>query len=194
MLILASASPRRRELMEKLETPYLCRTSDAEETLPEGMPAEEAPSYLAEKKAETVFHTLTKEERAEAVVIGSDTVVLCDGKILGKPRDAAEAKRMLLKLSGKTHEVLTGVCLCSAKKRVSFISCTKVEFYPLSEAEIDRYIATGEPMDKAGAYGIQGAGALLVKRIDGDYYTVVGFPIAELSRRLSDFTKQEPEA
>lgn len=202
MLILASASPRRRELMEKLHMPFFCEAASDPEVIPDGMPAALVPEYLAEHKAAEILHRRLSlsagfSEQTGAseplTVIGSDTVVLCDGKILGKPKDSADAAHMLHLLSGRTHEVLTGVCILSATEnarnlvwKCSFTSRTEVTFYPLSDEEISSYIATEEPMDKAGAYGIQGGGALLVKNICGDYYTVMGFPIAEIARKLKE--------
>lgn len=189
MLILASASPRRRELMEKLHTPFVCEPAAAPEVVPDGLPAALVPEHLAAHKAEEVFqkHAAAASDSDPLIVIGSDTVVLCNGKILGKPHSRDEAAAMLRLLSGRTHEVLTGVCLRSAEKTVRFTSRTEVEFYPLSEMQITAYIESGEPMDKAGAYGIQGDGALLVKGICGDYYTVMGFPVARIARELEAF-------
>ena len=182
MLILASKSPRRRELLELAGIPYSCIPSQADEEIPAGMPSEMVPEYLAVKKAEEVLG-----QNEDAVVLGSDTLVLLEGEPLGKPHSEEEAFAMLRRLSGKTHQVCTGVAILSRGKRVSFTSMTEVEFYALSDEEIRDYIATGEPMDKAGAYGIQGRGALLVKEIRGDYYTVVGLPIAETVRVLKQF-------
>ncbi|MGI6079525.1 MAG: Maf family protein [Candidatus Avilachnospira sp.] len=182
MLILASGSPRRRELIEKLHIPYMVEVSGNEELIPEGMSPEKLPEYLSGEKAKAVF-----EKHRGDTVIGADTIVLYAGKILGKPSDKEEAKSMLRLLSGRKHEVITGVSIISEKKSLSFSESCEVEFYELSDEEIDAYIATGEPMDKAGAYGIQGDGALLVKAIHGDYYTVMGLPIAELSRKLKGF-------
>ena len=179
MLILASQSPRRKELLELAGLTFTCLPSRGEEIVPEGMPAAEEPEYLAGKKAEEIFAA-----HPEDVVIGSDTLVLLDGKPLGKPHSEEEAFAMLRALSGREHEVCTGVAILSPQGRESFTSVTKVEFYPLSDEEIRAYIRTGEPMDKAGAYGIQGKGSLLIRRIDGDYYTVVGLPLAEVVRRL----------
>ena len=122
-----------------------------------------------------------------AVVLGCDTVVALGGKILGKPKDESEAFSMLKCLSGREHEVFTGVYITDGEKSEGFLSCTKVEFYPLSDETIRSYIATKEPMDKAGAYGIQGLGSVLVKKINGDYFTVMGLPVNECARVLSKF-------
>ena len=183
MLILASASPRRQELMEKLNRPFLCEPAKGEELLPDHFPVEDAAEYLACHKAREIFEK-HREDQDPPVVIGSDTVVIMDGRIYGKPQDEADAERMLRELSGRTHEVRTGVTIISPKGRESFTSSTEVTFYELSDEEIKAYVATGEPMDKAGAYGIQEEGALLVKEIKGDYYTVMGLPVAEVARRL----------
>lgn len=181
-LILASGSPRRRELLEKLNIPFEVIVSDCDETLPEGIPADAAAELLAVRKAKAVA-----DKHPEAVVIGADTTVLLDGEILGKPQDEADCKRMLRALSGRMHEVVTGVAIFWEGHTASFSDTTQVQFYPLADAEIDAYAASGEPYDKAGAYGIQGQGALLVAGIHGDYFNVVGLPISRLARQLKDF-------
>lgn len=152
-----------------------------EEVLPEKSLPEDAVLSLSEQKANEIF----REHRGE-VIVAADTIVAIDGKILGKPRDEKDAFAMLKTLSGRVHEVYTGVCVIFANGRKErFFEETKVEFYELSDEEIAAYIKTGEPLDKAGAYGIQGKGALLVKRIDGDYYNVMGLPVARLLRVLN---------
>ncbi len=181
-LILASNSPRRRELMLKLRRPFYADPAKGEESLPSSISNEDAAVYLAEKKAREVYDRHRDEE---VTVIGSDTIVLLDGEIFGKPKDEEDAKRMLRRLSGRTHEVRTGVCVISPSGTESFTSASKVSFYELSEEDIDIYVQSGEPMDKAGAYGIQEEGALLIKAIEGDYYTIMGLPIAELNRKLN---------
>lgn len=187
-LILASKSPRRRELMEKLQAPFLCEPSGVEEIIPEEIGVEKTAEYLSMIKAEDIYR---KHAGQGKTVIGSDTVVVLDGVIYGKPKDRTDAFRMLKELSGKTHRVLTGVSIRSDEGRENFTTQTGVEFYDLTDEEISRYLDTGEPFDKAGAYGIQGYGALLVKKIDGDYYTVMGFPIAEIYQRLKKKGKLE---
>ena len=181
MIILASASPRRQELLKLAVKEFSICPADVDETLPEDIAAENAAEYLAVKKAKAVAddpgHIFDS-------VIGCDTVVLLDGEIMGKPRDINHAREMLTKLSGKAHKVITGVCICSRGKQVSFSETTEVEFYPLSEKEIEDYIRTGDPMDKAGAYGIQSEGCMLVKGIKGDFFNVVGLPVARLKREL----------
>lgn len=186
MLILASGSPRRKELLEMVGRPYRCVPSEADETVPEGMEPQDIPEFLAVKKAEAVL-----AKYPEDMVLGADTVVELDGQVLGKPHSEEEAAQMLRMLSGETHMVYTGVAILSSDQKAHFTTVTKVEFYPLTEDEIQEYIATGEPMDKAGAYGIQGRGALLVKRIHGDFYTVMGLPVGEVERHLRRLEQQD---
>ena len=181
-LILASKSPRRQELMQKLRVPFLAEPAVGEEIIPQGTAAEDTAQVLSFQKAKEVF---SRHAGEDVTVIGSDTVVILDGKIFGKPHSKEEAKEMLRSLSGRTHEVRTGVTILSKDFSESFTSVTEVTFYPLSEQQIASYVRSGEPMDKAGAYGIQGLGALLVRKIHGDYYTVVGFPIAEIAAILA---------
>ena len=180
-MILASQSPRRRELLSLITDNFRIIPAKGEETLPEKISPENAVLSLSEQKADEIY----REHRGE-VIVAADTIVAIDGKILGKPADEKDAFAMLKTLSGRVHEVFTGVCVIFANGRKErFFEETKVEFYELSDAEIAAYIKTGEPMDKAGAYGIQGKGALLVKRIDGDYYNVMGLPVARLLRVLN---------
>lgn len=181
MIILASASPRRQELLKMAVKEFTVCPADVDETLPEGITAEKAAEYLAVKKAQTVSQS---PEHIYDSVIGCDTVVILDGEIMGKPKNINHAREMLTKLSGKTHKVITGVCVCSRGKQISFSETTEVEFYPLSEKEIEEYIQTGDPMDKAGSYGIQTEGCMLVKGIKGDFFNVVGLPVARLKREL----------
>ncbi len=180
-VILASGSPRRRELLGLICQDFVVLPSGADETLRDGVPLGEEIMRLAAEKARDV---LGKTSGARAV-IGSDTMVVLDGVPMGKPRDAADAQRMLRALSGRTHEVLTGVAVVTGDGAVDArLSTTSVTFYELTDDEIARYVATGEPLDKAGAYGIQGRGALLVQSIQGDYYSVMGLPVALLARML----------
>lgn len=178
-VILASKSPRRLELLKLIKKDFAVIPSTAEETVDVKMPAEDVPAYLAVQKALSVA-----KDYPDSLVIGCDTVVVIDGEILGKPRNKQHAYEMLSKLSGKTHSVVSGVCLCYKGKTVSFDERTKVSFYPLEDKDINAYIATGSPMDKAGAYGIQDGAALFVKKIDGDYYNVVGLPVSRLNREI----------
>ena len=178
-IILASKSPRRQELMNHITSDFEVIVSEVEEILPDGILPEEAPVYLSGIKAEAVA-----ADRPDRVVIGADTVVILDGAVLGKPRDEQDAVRMLRALSGKVHTVVTGCCIIKDGKQVAFSEMTRVEFYSLSDREIMEYIATGEPFDKAGAYGIQGKGSVLVKRIEGDFFNVMGLPVGRLKREL----------
>ena len=150
-------------------------------TDPENMTME-----IAMKKAYATFYS-----EKDDIIIGADTVVVCDGKALGKPQDKEQAADMLRMLSGKTHSVYTGVCLLRNGESECFCSKTDVTFYQLDESTIDWYVNTNEPMDKAGAYGIQGKGALLVEKINGDYYNVVGLPIAKLNRKLKELLEDK---
>lgn len=179
MLILASGSPRRRELLSLITDEFEILVSGCDEFVPEGTPAEKVPAILAEQKALAVAKL-----RPEDTVIGSDTVVVLNNEIFGKPKDKAHAHAMLKALSGKRHFVYTGVAVAEKGEVRSFVQKTEVEFYELSDETIEKYIATGEPMDKAGAYGIQGKGSVLVKGIAGDYFNVMGLPVAETARFL----------
>ncbi len=183
-LILASASPRRQELLRLAGLDFVVSPAKRKELLPNGIPPEEAPLYLAAQKAGDVA-----VDYPEAMVIGCDTVVILDGILMGKPDDEADAVRMLRRLSGKRHDVLTGVCIRRQTEQHSFCEKTEVEFYSLTEREIEEYVATGEPLDKAGAYGIQGRGGLLVKAIRGDFYNVVGLPVSRLCRVLRNLAE-----
>lgn len=181
-LILASGSPRRKELLQLITEDFIVHSVDADETLPAGMPVEMAAAYLADLKASTAAKIFPDQ-----IVIGCDTIVLLGDEIMGKPKDREDAHRMLRALSGETHSVLTGTSLYYGTQTTVFTTETLVTFYPLSDAEIERYLDTGEPFDKAGAYGIQGKGSLLVQGIEGDYFNVVGLPVAALSRALTQF-------
>lgn len=186
MILLASASPRRKELLELMGLDFIVKTAGVDETLPSGITPAEAVAHLSRLKAEPMA--------GEAdCVIGADTVVAIGDQILGKPRDPREAEGMLRMLSGKKHSVFTGVTVLTSDRVYTFTTETKVVFYPLTQEEIAAYIATGEPMDKAGAYGIQGQGSLLVKGIEGDYFNVVGLPVSRLWRVLKEL-EEEVEA
>lgn len=179
LILLASASPRRKELMELLGEPFCVKAPNVDETLPDGIAPAEAVAHLSKLKADAMAGM------AETI-IAADTVVAIDGCILGKPKNENSAAEMLRLLSGRIHSVFTGVTVTHFDKIYTFTEETKVEFYPLSEQEIWDYIATGEPADKAGAYGIQGKGSLLVRRMEGDYFNVVGLPVSRLSRVLKE--------
>lgn len=180
-IILASASPRRKEILELADLKFDVMPSDAQEITTKTAP-NEVVMELASLKAKDIY----KKSEKQSMIVGADTVVAYQGQILGKPTDEAEAKRMLTMLSGQTHEVYTGVCVIEDGKTKTFYEETKVTFYEISDEQIDHYIKTGEPMDKAGSYGIQGKAAVFIKGIEGDYYNVVGFPIA---RFLQEITK-----
>ncbi len=181
-IILASASPRRRELMANVSLDFTVKVADIEETIPEGAEPNEVVMSLALQKAQAVA-----VDYPENVVVGADTVVVLDGEILGKPKSPENAVQLLEKLSGRCHVVYTGVALVCGDKIKKFCEATEVEFYQLDKKEIDDYVATKDCMDKAGAYGIQGRGCVLVKKINGDYFNVVGLPIAKVCRELRDF-------
>lgn len=183
-IILASASPRRRELMENLGLSFQVHSADVDESIQPGSAPEEAVRRLALKKAHEVAHQYT-----EGLVIGSDTIVVLDDVIWGKPTDDEDALQMLMALQGKTHAVYSGVAVVDAAtgKNISGSEKTLVSFRTIDEAEIRRYIATGEPAGKAGAYAIQGLGAVFVKEIQGDYFNVVGLPLFQLSSMLKTF-------
>lgn len=175
-MILASQSPRRRELLSLITEDFRVIPAKGEEILPEGISPEQAVILLSRQKAEEIY----REYKNEAI-IAADTVVAIDGMILGKPTSPENAADMLRTLSGRTHSVFTGVCVIDEQGELrSFADETTVEFNELSEQLIADYVASGEPMDKAGAYGIQGRGALLVKRINGCYYNVMGLPVGRL--------------
>ncbi len=180
MIILASQSPRRQELLKLITSDFEIKVNNVDETLPDKITPKEAVMYLSKIKAEPFAD-------GDNIVIGADTVVALDGKILGKPKSEENAKEMLKFLSGRTHSVFTGVTLASDKKTKTFAVETKVKFFELTNEEIDAYIKTKEPFDKAGAYGIQGYGSLLVEKIDGDYFNVVGLPVSTLARELKAF-------
>lgn len=183
-VILASKSPRRRELMEFIKHEFEIIPSLKEEVVPEGLDIEDIPAFLAAQKALDI-----SRDRRDSLVIGCDTVVTLGGVIMGKPSDETDAKAMLMRLSGRTHTVISGVCLCYMGRTMTFTEKTSVTFYDLTEDEIDSYIASGSPLDKAGAYGIQDGAALFVKKIDGDYYNVVGLPVAKLAREIKTLIK-----
>lgn len=181
-VILASASPRRQELLRYIVPDFKVIPADVDESIPENIDVSDVAQYLACKKAEHIGKICP-----DSLVIGSDTVVVVGDEILGKPSDEKEAYDMLSKLSGKVHRVITGVCLVQGDRKESFSQETKVRFYELDESEILGYIKTGDPMDKAGAYGIQGEGCVLVEGIEGDFFTVMGLPVARLKRVLGNF-------
>lgn len=180
-VILASASPRRKELLSLAGVDFTVKVADVEEIIPENASPDEVVRSLALQKAQAVA-----KDNPDCIVIGSDTVVALDGVILGKPKDEENAKQMLTALSGRSHTVYTGVALIHGEKIKNFCEATEVVFNELTDEEIVNYIATKEPMDKAGAYGIQGKGCVLVEKIKGDYFNVVGLPVSRVYRELKD--------
>jgi septum formation protein len=180
-VILASQSPRRRELLTLAGIPHEVRPADIDETHPPGEPPRDHAERLAREKAAAIAAA-----EPGALVIGSDTIVVVDGDVLGKPADAADAERMLARLSGRTHVVMTGVAVAWRGETRSAVEKVDVTFHRLSSREIAEYVATREPMDKAGAYGIQGYGATIVARVDGDYFAVMGLPLQRLVRLLGE--------
>lgn len=184
-ILLASNSPRRRELLSGLGILFSTTSlPDVDESFPETLTATEIPVYIAQKKAEVYLSRLT----ASTLLITADTIVWLDGKVYGKPHDEREAKQMLHDLSGKTHQVITGVCLRTQHKEKIFYALTDVSFAELTNEEIDYYVSKYKPMDKAGSYGIQEwIGFAAVKEIKGSYFNVMGLPIHQLYRELKCF-------
>lgn len=180
--VLASASPRRKEILENAGFAFEIIVSDADENITDSLTPSETVEELAKRKALAVW-----DKNKDAVVFGCDTIVAIDGKILGKPKDDDEAFSMIKMLSGRAHTVSTGVCICAENKISVFSNTTEVEFYELSDDTIRSYIATGEGRDKAGSYGIQGYGCVLIKEIKGDYFSVMGLPVSQSARVLADF-------
>ncbi len=185
-VILASQSPRRQELIKLIFDNVEVLPAECDEALPDGIGAREAVEYLSKIKNEAS----AKLTDGGNLIISADTVVSVDDVILGKPIGKDDARRMISLLSGKVHQVYTGVTLSMNGESVTFSEKTDVEFYELSQEEIEEYISSSEPYDKAGAYGIQGKAGLLVKGINGDYYNVVGLPVARLKREILEFIQE----
>ena len=183
-VILASQSPRRKELMGLFHIPFIIRVSDADETMDPRLSAAEAVAAVSRRKAEAVTRN------PDDVVIAADTIVVCGGQILGKPRDEADASRMLHLLSGRDHQVMTGMTLLRGSTCRTVTEITDIHFRELTDREINAYIATKEPMDKAGSYGIQGGAALFAQRMVGDYYNVMGLPVCRLSQLLREIAPE----
>lgn len=181
-IILASASPRRQELLKTIGVPFQIEVANIAENINDLATPKQIVAEIALKKAEDI-----SQKHPGNIVIGADTIVYAAGKVIGKPKDSDEAESTLASLSGKIHQVYTGVAVVEGEKVEVFVERTDVEFWPLTSNEIKAYLATGEPFDKAGGYGIQGQGKLFVKRINGDYYSVVGLPVARLARVLKEF-------
>ena len=183
-VILASQSPRRKELLGLFHIPFTVRVSDADETMDPTAPAQEQVALVSRRKAEAV------PRDPDDVVIAADTIVVLGGEILGKPRDEADASRMLHLLSGRDHQVMTGMTVMRGAESRTVTEITDIHFRPLSDREIEAYIRTGEPMDKAGAYGIQGGAALFAERMVGDYYNVLGLPVCRLGQLLREIAPE----
>lgn len=182
MIILASASPRRKSLLKNIISDFDIVSSNIEEEIPSNSLPIDSAEYLATKKALDVF-----KYHPNDTVIGADTIIVFKDKIFGKPKDKNDAKKMLQELSNNTHCVVTGVCVVNNKRTISFSSINYVEFYKLSDEEIEEYLKEDEYIDKAGSYAIQGKGGLFVKEIKGDYNSIVGLPISQLNRILKSF-------
>ena len=183
-LILASASPRRQELLKLFGLPFTVRVADIDETMDLSRPAYEEVARVSRLKA------LAVERQADDVVIAADTIVVCQGKVLGKPRNEDDARQTLALLSGRDHQVMTGCTVLWGDRIESFTEVTDLHFRELSQQEIDRYVASGEPMDKAGSYGIQGGAALFCTHMVGDYYNVMGLPVCALGLCLKRLVPQ----
>ena len=181
-IILASQSPRRRQVLEEMGLRFSVEPSQIEEHLDETLPLGKAIEQLAKAKALPIAR-----KHPQSIIIGADTLVAIDGRVLGKPQDEADAARMLRLLSGRAHQVVGGVAILCGNEEVLFHSVSEVRFFTISEEEIAAYIQSGEPMDKAGAYGIQGLGRQFVEGINGDYFNIVGLPIARVVRALRQF-------
>ena len=186
-LILASASPRRKELLGLFHIPFVIRVADIDETMDENKPPYDEVARVSRLKA------LAVERQADDIVIAADTIVVCEGKVLGKPKDEKEAVEMLSLLSGRDHQVMTGCTVLRGERTETFTEVTDLHFRSLAQKEIENYVASGEPMDKAGSYGIQGGAALFCERIVGDYYNVMGLPVCRLGQVLKNVAPEVME-
>ena len=187
-LLLASASPRRKELLALFGIPFGIHPADIDETMNPARPPEGEVARVSRCKA------LAVPRGPEDVVIAADTIVVCQGRVLGKPHSPREAEEMLSLLSGRDHQVMTGCTILAGDREKTFTEITDLHFRPLSPEEIRRYVDTGEPMDKAGAYGIQGGAALFCRRMEGDYYNVMGLPVCRLWQELRQLVPEMMEA
>ena len=183
-LILASQSPRRKELLGLFRIPFAVRVADIDEAMDLNKPAAQEVARVSRLKAEAV------EREADDVVVAADTIVVCQGEILGKPTDEADAYRMLRLLSGKDHQVMTGMTVLRGGQALTCTEVTDIHFRELTDKEIRAYIRTGEPMDKAGSYGIQGGAALFAEKLVGDYYNVMGLPVCRLGQMLKSLAPE----
>ena len=186
-LILASASPRRKELLGLFKIPFTIRVADIDETM------DNAKSPFDEVARVSRLKALAVERQEKDIVIAADTIVVCEDRVLGKPKDAAEAVEMLSALSGRDHQVMTGCTVLRGETLQTFTEVTDLHFRELSRKEIENYVASGEPMDKAGAYGIQGGAALFCERMVGDYYNVMGLPVCRLGQVLKEIAPEVME-
>ena len=183
-LILASQSPRRRELLGLFHIPFAVRAADIDEAMDPRKPAFDEVARVSSLKAAAV------SRETDDVVIAADTIVVCGGRVLGKPRDEADAAAMLKLLSGRDHQVMTGMTVLRGGRALTHTEVTDIHFRELSDAEIRAYVASGEPMDKAGSYGIQGGAALFCEKMSGDYYNVVGLPVCKLGMMLKEIAPE----
>lgn len=183
--ILASQSPRRKELLGLLNIPFTIRVADIDESMDPALSPFDEVARVSRLKA------LAIDRQPEDVVIAADTIVVCDDKVLGKPVDARDANRMLSMLSGRAHQVMTGMTVLRGDRVISHTEVTDVYFRPLTQQQIEAYIATKDPMDKAGSYGIQSGAAIFVEKISGDYYNVMGLPVCRLSQILEQIAPRE---
>ena len=184
-VILASQSPRRRELMALVHTPFTVKAADVDETMDPGKDPFDEVARVSARKAQAV------PCGPEDIVIAADTIVVCDGRVLGKPADKADAARMLTMLSGRVHQVMTGLTLRRGDRLLCHTEVTQVHFRHLEPSEIEDYVRTGEPMDKAGSYGIQSGGARFAHKLEGDYFNVVGLPVCRLSLLLKQIMEED---
>lgn len=184
-IILASQSPRRKELLGLLNIPFTIRVADIDESMDPALSPFDEVARVSRLKA------LAIDRQPEDVVIAADTIVVCDDKVLGKPVDARDANRMLSMLSGRAHQVMTGMTVLRGDRVISHTEVTDVYFRPLTQQQIEAYIATKDPMDKAGSYGIQSGAAIFVEKISGDYYNVMGLPVCRLSQILEQIAPRE---
>ena len=180
MIILASQSPRRQELMKLTGLPFAVRVADIDETMDDSLPPVQEVGRVSRLKAQAIAAAAAPGD----IIIAADTIVVIDGKKLGKPHSEAEAASMLRLLSGRDHQVMTGCTILYGDRVETFTEVTSLHFRPLSEKEIQKYVQSGEPMDKAGAYGIQGGAALFCEKLEGDYYNVMGLPVCRLYETL----------
>ena len=178
-LILASQSPRRKELLGLFHIPFAVRVADIDETMDPSLPPYDEVARVSRLKAEAIARD------GDDVVVAADTIVVCQGRVLGKPRSPEDAKAMLRLLSGRDHQVMTGMTVLRGETALTCTEVTDIHFRELSDREVEAYVATGEPMDKAGAYGIQGGAALFAEKMVGDYYNVMGLPVCRLWQLLS---------